>query len=103
MSKIGSDYYQKERPELVTFIPESYQRVLEIGCGAGCFRAHLRKDAEVWGVELSPTPAEEARKNLDNVLLGSYQDVADQLPDAYFDLIICNDVMEHMPDHDWFL
>jgi 2-polyprenyl-3-methyl-5-hydroxy-6-metoxy-1,4-benzoquinol methylase len=29
--------------------------------------------------------------------------VADQLPLAHFDLVICNDVIEHMTDHEWFL
>ncbi|MFM9909932.1 MAG: methyltransferase domain-containing protein, partial [Chitinophagaceae bacterium] len=35
--------------------------------------------------------------------VGLYDDIADQCPDNYFDLVICNDVIEHMPDHDSFL
>jgi len=36
-------------------------------------------------------------------LVGSYINVADQLPNDYFDLVICNDVIEHMQDHAMFL
>lgn len=32
-----------------------------------------------------------------------YDDVEAELPEQYFDLIVCNDVIEHMPDHDAFL
>ncbi len=37
------------------------------------------------------------------VLVGTYDEVASQLPDGHFDLVICNDVIEHMVDHDAFL
>jgi 2-polyprenyl-3-methyl-5-hydroxy-6-metoxy-1,4-benzoquinol methylase len=46
--------------------------------------------------------AKEAKKKLTKVFLGKYQDIAGKLPDHYFDLVICNDVIEHMTDHDWF-
>jgi len=47
--------------------------------------------------------AEIASKNLDTVLTGFFENVLDKLPDNYFDLIICNDVIEHMADPDKFL
>ncbi len=34
---------------------------------------------------------------------GTYDDAYKQLPDGFFDVVICNDVIEHMPDHDVFL
>ena len=34
------------------------------------------------------------------VLVGTLDDVADLIPDGYFDLIVCNDVLEHIVDTD---
>ena len=36
------------------------------------------------------------------MLNGLYEDVYAELPDNYFDLIICNEVIEHFRDHDVF-
>jgi 2-polyprenyl-3-methyl-5-hydroxy-6-metoxy-1,4-benzoquinol methylase len=47
--------------------------------------------------------AQHAAQQGYRIHIGTYDDVADQLPDAYFDLVICNDVIEHMPDHEHFL
>jgi len=35
---------------------------------------------------------------IDKVLVGEYLSVCHNLPDNYFDLVICNDVIEHMLD-----
>ncbi len=37
------------------------------------------------------------------MLLGTYDTVSDQCPENHFDLVVCNDVIEHMSDHDKFL
>ena len=98
-----SDYYKHHRPEVANLLPETYRRVLEVGCGEGVFRSNLSKPCEYTGVEPSPTAATTARKTLDRVLTGTYDTVATDLPLDYFDLVICNDVIEHMIDHDKFL
>jgi 2-polyprenyl-3-methyl-5-hydroxy-6-metoxy-1,4-benzoquinol methylase len=36
------------------------------------------------------------------VLVGAYDEVSGEIPENYFDLVIANDVIEHMPDHDDF-
>ena len=87
---------------MVALLPQDYLRVFEIGCGQGIFREHLSDKNDYWGVEPSPSAANIAKENLDTVLVGTYQEVYDQIPNNYFDLIICNDVIEHMPDHDKF-
>ena len=103
--KSGADpsYYAKERREVVPFLPPAPTRVLEIGCSEGCFRANLPRSCEYWGVELAPEAARRAATVLDAVLVGPFQDVAPKLPAHYFDLLICNDVIEHLRDHDAFL
>ena len=99
---VSSDYYQSTRPDMVIFLPDDYSRVLEIGCAAGGFRSSLKPNCEYWGIEIVETIAETASLKLDKILIGSYLEVFDQLPDSFFDLIICNDVIEHMVDHEEF-
>jgi len=99
----GSDYYANVRHEMVPFLPDTYRRVLEIGCGDGVFADLLTRPHEMWGVELDPDAAARARPRLHRVLLGTFEQVQHQLPTNYFDLVVCNDVLEHMADPDAFL
>lgn len=46
--------------------------------------------------------AMNASNKLDKVLIGTYLEMYDKIPDDYFDLVICNDVIEHMIDTDIF-
>ena len=84
-------------------IPEQYSRVLEIGCAAGLFREYFREDCEYWGVEPVSSIASAAATTLHRVIVGTFDEAAEQLPDNHFDLVVCNDVIEHMIDHDAFL
>lgn len=97
------DYYRHTRPELKSFLPEHYSHVLEVGCAAGSFFANYRVGTEVVGVEPSPTAAKQAAGILTRVATGTYEQVASSLPDHYFDLLVINDVIEHMPDDAGFL
>jgi SAM-dependent methyltransferase len=96
-------YYGAPRLELQPFLPQQYSRVLEIGCGRGGFRSSLHATAEVWGVEPVAVAAEIAKAKLDRVFVGTFAEVEFQLPGASFDLIICNDVIEHIADDVGFL
>lgn len=100
---ITETYYSRTRHEMHRFLPERYDRVLEIGCGEGSFSAGLNSAAERWGVEPNPVAGAKANGVLAKVLIGTYEQISHELPEAYFDLVICNDVIEHMTDHDAFL
>ncbi len=91
-------YYSQSRAEVARFLPQKYEKVLEIGCGAGTFRANLNDSCEYWGIEPVNEVAAAAAKHLFKVLTGTFDEVADELPDDYFDLVICNDVIEHIAD-----
>jgi len=95
-------YYEGRRTDVIPFLPKQYTKVLEIGCGEGRFRKNLHEECEYWGVEPVKPIAEKAQTVLDKVLIGTYDEVIDDIPDDYFDLVICNDVIEHMVDHTFF-
>jgi SAM-dependent methyltransferase len=94
------DYYQGGRAEMLKYIPETAKKVLEIGCGEGNFGSLLKSHlgAEVWGIEYEPDQANVASKQIDKILCGDIMLLVDQLPEHYFDVIICNDVLEHLTD-----
>lgn len=96
-------YYATPRDEVMNFVPPGARRILEVGCGSGAFRAHFPTEIEYWGVEPESGPAAEAAKHLTKVLRGNFEECAQELPNAYFDLVVCNDVIEHMPDPRQFL
>jgi 2-polyprenyl-3-methyl-5-hydroxy-6-metoxy-1,4-benzoquinol methylase len=61
-----------------------------------------QESVEYWGIEPYSSAAKVAATKLSKVMVGTYDQNYQQLPDQYFDLVICNDVIEHMPDHDFF-
>lgn len=101
----ANDYFNHERPEMLAFLPESCKTALDVGCGEGIFAAQIKEkcNAEVWGIELMPEPGAEAKKRLDNVFIGPCENFVDDLPENYFDVIYCNDVLEHLVDPYTFL
>lgn len=98
----SSPYYEGVRKEVAKFLPGQYSRVLEVGCGEGGFHLNLKQHCEHWGIEPVHGAANIARSKLHRVLEASYLEAFGQLPDNYFDLVICNDVIEHMVNHDEF-
>lgn len=103
MNKNDIAYYNNLRPEMAAFIPGSPRCILEIGCGAGRFRENFRDGIEYWGIEPCHAAAALAASSLTHVLNGTYEETASQIPDHHFDLVVCNDVIEHMPDPKGFL
>ena len=93
------DYYAQSRSEMLQFIPEDTKRLLDIGCSAGGFGAAVKATipaCEIWGIEPIAGPAKLAAQRLDRVIHGEIGPSTD-LPDAYFDVVTMNDVLEHIP------
>lgn len=90
-------YYKNVRPEMLRYIPNSAKTILEIGCGSGNFSAQLVKEGvETWGVEPFEESAKEAKSKLYKVVVGTLDEKLSELPDNYFDVIVMNDVIEHL-------
>jgi 2-polyprenyl-3-methyl-5-hydroxy-6-metoxy-1,4-benzoquinol methylase len=89
-------YSQSMRTDMLDFLPSEYSKVLEVGCNVGNFRQFLCKPCEYWGIEPFKEAAEIAKTKMDKVLVGFYDQIVSEIPDNYFDLIIANDVIEHM-------
>lgn len=96
------DYYSNPRNDVLTLLQhKKADRILEIGGGdfPTLVETRSRVGGEVWGVDIraSATP-------LDHMIVGSVtsEDVRDQLSVAKFDVIIANDVVEHVEDTEAF-
>jgi 2-polyprenyl-3-methyl-5-hydroxy-6-metoxy-1,4-benzoquinol methylase len=92
-----NNYFNQSRAEMIKYIPDYAKTILDIGCGEGVFGQELKKRAnrEVWGIEISAPCAEKAKERLDRVMVGDIEIDDFDLPNDYFDCIICNDVLEH--------
>lgn len=92
-------YFAHTRPEMLGYVPTEAKHVLDVGCGIGLFGDSVRQrnQAVVYGVEIEPRKAEAAKARLDLVIVGPYDEQAG-LPEKFFDCIVFNDVLEHLPD-----
>jgi len=96
------EYYQNKRSELNFLIPKNVRMVLEIGCGNGGFRDNF-SNVQYDAIEMNECAAEIARIKLSNVVAGTFENSIDLFPDHMYDLVVCNDIIEHISDTENFL
>lgn len=92
--------YNFVRSEMLQFIPSTTKRMLDVGCSFGKFSALVKSkiSTEIWGIEIDPEAAKEAKAKLDKVIIGDICQIIEDLPIGYFDCIVFNDVLEHLVD-----
>ncbi|GAB2974584.1 class I SAM-dependent methyltransferase [Nocardioides montaniterrae] len=96
-----STYGRDARDDVAPYVPTDARSTLEVGCGNGGFGATLRrllgKDARVVAVEAMPESARLAEQtgDYDRVVEGYFPDA---MGEERFDLIVFNDVLEHILD-----
>ena len=76
---------------------ESGKRILDVGCGLGMYVSQFRQFSDdVYGVDIDPDKIARASEWLPNLRVSP----AEELPfgDASFDLILLNEVIEHVDD-----
>lgn len=92
--------YVGRRDDVLSLIPASCRRVLDVGCSVGAFGEQVKKKtgAYVAGVEIDAAMAREAAERLDHVLVLDL-DVS-KLTEFWgpgaFDCIVFADVLEHL-------
>jgi O-antigen biosynthesis protein len=95
------NYYSIIRKDIISLIPKSVKKILDVGCGYGSTAAVIKEkypDIEIIGIELSEEAAIKSQKNVDRVINGDIEIIEPDFPVKYFDLIICADVLEHTKD-----
>jgi 2-polyprenyl-3-methyl-5-hydroxy-6-metoxy-1,4-benzoquinol methylase len=104
-------YYDANRLDIINEVPKDKNTYLDIGCARGGTLQLLKNTIknnpklELWGIECLRDAFEESKLigDKNRVFLGSGEDNLKNIPNNYFDIILCLDVLEHMPYPDVFL
>ena len=81
------------------WIPAGSQRILDGGCAFGCGTRHFQKgDAKVWGVDPNAEFIAIAQKRYPNISFQVCGLERTPFEANFFDVIILNDVLEHVID-----
>jgi SAM-dependent methyltransferase len=98
----SEDYYAGIRWDVLRMVEDlNFSRILEIGGGDFKTLKNITEkcSAEGWGVDQRAIKDESLK-----IITGSIEcdEVIDLLPEDYFDLVMANDVLEHLADSDKF-
>ncbi len=99
----GKTYFNNPRFDLIGLMPKNENnKVLEIGAGS-CDTLieikNLNLAREVVGVELMKlTDSQQNSSKIDKLIIGNIENIELDLPEEYFEVIICGDVLEHLLD-----
>lgn len=92
-------YFAKTEKALLDVVaPRSGERLLEVGCGEGGNLYFLAPSAgEIYGVDLFSRKLEFAKSQLRRGQFVCSSAEALPFPDASFDVVLCRDVLHHLP------
>lgn len=98
-----SKYYTQVRKDILPYIPlKNGTKFLDIGCSAGntlCYLKETKIIEEAVGVDFMDIPQSNQQNPLiDKFIVADIQQQQLDLPERYFDVILCADVLEHLQD-----
>lgn len=87
---------QERRLDLVRrWVPLEGMRILDVGCGVGTYVRNFRQFSdEVYGIDVEAVRVRKGAEQLPNLLLASSDTLP--FPDASFDVVFLNEVIEHV-------
>ena len=96
-------YFTNIRHDLINFAhPHPDNRILEVGAGGGDTLITIKKKGlarEVVGIELNKVEgSNQGDPSIDRFIFGNIESMEIDLPENYFDIILCGDVLEHLID-----
>lgn len=94
--------YDTFNPYIFAHIPKR-TKVLDVGCGVGILGKMLRRDKDpvfIAAVEKETQAGEFAKDSYDKIAILDLEEDKVKLPfeEAFFDVIVCGDVLEHLKD-----
>lgn len=96
---MDNKYYRNERREVLNLIPNAPKTVLELGCGEGVFSSLLKQkySCHITGIDICKNVISQAKGSLDAAYVARI-DEFDFSQIGKFDLIVANDLLEHLED-----
>jgi 2-polyprenyl-3-methyl-5-hydroxy-6-metoxy-1,4-benzoquinol methylase len=104
-------YHNRARAEVLPFVPETAQTILDVGCSEGNFgNLLIRKGKSVWGIEPDKNCIPICEKKMTGTFCGTFLDYlaqrerqkgdssASPILHQQFDCVVFNDVLEHLVD-----
>lgn len=103
---MGERYFGTARTEIFPHLPDTFSRLLDVGCGDGATVAAIRENrigsAPFWagGIELDEAAAAQADRHCDRIWRGDVEAdaFAADIELASLDVVLCLDVLEHLVD-----
>ncbi len=105
MDQLESDFQQRRLQATLDLIPNEYKKetlkLLDIGCGEGHFTDVIKKEFpkfEVHGLDYSVSAIDFAHRTFEDIKFITANAYYPPYHDEYFDIVVCNNLWEHVPD-----
>lgn len=95
--KSAEEYQRQVLKDIISLIPENTESILDVGCGDGHITNYLPETIRVIGLDISESALKHVKRE---VVIGDITRLP--FPDKSIDLVMANDVLEHIVDSDYF-